>query len=402
MNRTSLWLAGLTLFVGSTGCSGTTTPRDDPPEPIDRSAASTPTGATTSAEPNQPVGHPLVAQEATTDPHGGIGFNGILRARDGSTMVVHGPTWPKERTWFRIYGPDWRPRTPLLETRFSLEMGRGLERGFVGRASLCKRDCSRTVFSQWVTVEPDGTLRPVRQDGTSRPVPIRPGDVRFLSPIFNRTLVYRPSERAVLSVPFPRWYHPRQSNWYASDAGAICAHRFAALYVGIGGPEARIGGSVYSSVDEGRSWRELDTGGVLPAGTGPILQACEARGDRVLVMTGGEFPRWLHTLDRSSGMLLASLRLSHAFDVSSWHVFPDGALVLGACQHCPGVSAESRRVIKVATDSTNRAFDSRTAPAPGDLHVVGGDLIIVARGRAHVSDDRGRTWTTVDLRPPSS
>lgn len=399
MSRTSRWLAGLTLVVASTGCSGTT-PRDDAPKPIDRSATPTPTGGTTPAGPEQPAGHPLVAHEATTAPHGGIGFGGILRARDGSTMLVYPPSF-QERTWFRIYGHDWRPLTPPLETRFTLEMDRGLEHGFVGRASLCNRDCSRMVFSQWVTVEPDGTIRPVRQDGTSRPVPIWPGDVRFQSPIFNRTLVYRPSERAVLSVPFPRWYH-RQSNWYASDAGTICTHRFAALYVGIGGPEARIGGSLYSSVNEGRSWRELDTGGVLPAGTGPILQACEARGDRVLVMTGGEFPRWLHTLDRSSGVLLASLRLGDAFDVNSWHVLPDGTLVLGACQHCPGVSPESRRVIKVATDSTNRAFDSRTAPATGDLHVVGDDLIIVDRGWAHVSDDRGRTWTAVNLRQPSS
>ena len=111
------------------------------------------------------------------------------------------------------------------------------------------------------------------------------------------------------------------------------------------------------------------------------------------IMTGGEYPRWLHTIDRSTGALLSSLPLGGRFNGYEWNPLPDGKLAIGT----------RRRGLLVAVDNTNQTFEFGSTAAPSArLIVVGDDLVYVNSGRSlQISTDEGRTWKEVDLQQPA-
>ena len=67
---------------------------------------------------------------------------------------------PHMSTRYRIYGPGWKPRTPLLQVPSVLEILGPVSGGFLGYAFVLNRDASPRV-SKFVLVRPDGTLRTV-------------------------------------------------------------------------------------------------------------------------------------------------------------------------------------------------------------------------------------------------
>lgn len=154
----------------------------------------------------------------------------------------------------------------------------------------------------------------------------------------------------------------------------------------------RIGVTIHASVNEGRTFTALSTA-VLPADSGPRVQSCETAGDRVAVITGGEYPRWLHVLDRASGALLVSHHVGDQhgpYDPYGWRLLPNGKLVIDT----------NRPGLYVASDSSNKALEYRPRPRVpyGFTMVVGDDLALLSGGRRmYVSADEGRTWTRVDL-----
>ena len=299
-----------------------------------------------------------------------------MRARDGSTLVVLTNEY-RDTTYVRIYDDTWRPTTPLLQADVTLRVERGLRQGFVAWAER-SRGRDRTPMRGWVVIDSSGRIRPI--EGGSRGdqrVPLRAGDLAFTSPHVG-PYAYRTSRDAVVTVAQPDWYDPATS-WSAQATGSMC-------FVPVRG---RLGDTVRASIDEGLTWHTLNTD-LLPAGSGPRLQSCIAQGNRVTLMTGGESPRWLHTLDRTTGALLSSHVLMTDLNGYDWRLLPDGTLVAGT----------NRPGLMVAADNTNQDLEFRPGPVVRDVtwtEVLDGQIVLV-RGRAvHVSDDRGLTWREVDL-----
>jgi hypothetical protein len=134
---------------------------------------------------------------------------------------------------------------------------------------------------------------------------------------------------------------------------------------------------------------------VLPPDSGPRIQACETAGDRVAVITGDEYPRWLHVLDRTSGALLVSHFVGDQHGIYNpydWHLLPNGKLVIGTYYR--------RHGLYVATDSGNKVLEFRSTPvAPaGDIRVIGDDIVLLnGTEQLYLSSDEGRTWRDVQL-----
>ena len=185
-------------------------------------------------------------------------------------------------------------------------------------------------------------------------------------------------------VPRPDWY-TRNSAWYEEPAGSVCSHEF----------HDHRGDPVRSTLDGGASWQDTDTA-PIPGDHGPRLWSCAAAGDRVVVMTGGsEYAHGVHTFDRGSGALLASLPVGDGTPVDpyAWQLLPDGSLVADTDR--PG--------IVVATDSANAAVELRTGPFGRGFTAILDDEIVAIRDdrQVAVSEDRGVSWRLVDLGLPT-
>ena len=314
-----------------------------------------------------------------TPPYGTNGAPSLIRTGNGTTMVIYEPTWPGQRTTYRLYDRRWRPRTPLLRVPVSLGVQRTTANRFIGRTLLVRKD-GREV-QNWVTVDQAGRLHEVSHQPTqtSRSAPARPGDLHLEGDGYDH-FAYRPSTDTVFRKPRLPW----EGSGFMWDVNGnmICA-------MGSGRPA---NGVLHISRDEGRTFTDIPTGGILPADSGPRLQACHLTKDRVVVETGGEYPRWLHTLDRTGRYLLSSRPLGDLLDPYDWGYLPDGRLVAGT--RLPG--------IMVATDSTNRLLDHRSTPVPmsAGFDVVGDQFLVVDSGFVHVSNDAGLTWKKFDLQMP--
>jgi hypothetical protein len=360
VQRISALVIGLALLPGCTA-------DERPPDPSPPGPASS--GATSEEPAPELVSGPPVA----TPVERAVGaLSGPVRARDGTTLVqIAGP---RDADQFRIYDRRWRPITPVLEVAASLSVLRGLRSGFVARVTRVKGP-HRSAFRGWVTIGRRGAIRVAERPvpGDSRE-PVRPGDIELVRP-HEGALAYRPSEDAVVRVLPPAWF-TISTTWYTRPTGTICAVP----------PRSVLGDSVRISLDSGATWRALGTES-LPAGSGPRLQSCEAQADRVAVMTGGEYPRFLHTFDRTTGTLLSSHRLMKEINGYDWTLLSDGTLVAGT----------NRRGLLAATDNTNRVLEFRSSPVRGPIYfaVVEDDLVLQRRGLLHVSTDRGRTWFQV-------
>src|SRR5688572_24843235 len=89
-----------------------------------------------------------------TSPRGWDGQVRLFRAPDGQHLV----TWMDEyerKTAYRLYDPLWEPTSPTYWIPAHLDIGRGTETGFVGRAH--RWTGSRYTFREWVRLGPDAT-----------------------------------------------------------------------------------------------------------------------------------------------------------------------------------------------------------------------------------------------------
>ena len=307
---------------------------------------------------------------------------GLTRFADGTT-ILHATNLNGTRTTFRVYDTRWRPLTPVLQLQGSLALERDVGGRLIGSFTPAPPRQSYFGAARPVLVGKDGSLtvlkNPPRPGG--RTVATEPGDLRIDGG--TGRLVYRPSDVAIYRTTRPSWDDPSRA-WGRGAAG-ICAL----------GRASRLGeATIHASVDEGRTFTNLSSA-VLPADSGPRIQACETAGDRVAVISGGEFARWLHVLDRTSGALLASHFVGDQHGIYNpydWHLLPSGKLVVGTYYR--------RHGLYVATDEGNKVLDFRSTPvAPaGDIRVVGDNIVLLKGTRQlFVSADEGRTWRDVNL-----
>ncbi|WP_322936742.1 hypothetical protein [Nocardioides bizhenqiangii] len=377
--RTVAGIVTLVLTATSwTGCTHENDGAGDRGTPMPSATAES--GAASASSPTPTRAPDELEVTPASYPYGKRGAPTLLRARDGTTIVVFEPDQGSQQTSYRLYDNRWRPRTPLLRVDAELVVLQGTAKGFVGRAFRYRRDGS-TELAEWVTIDPKGQVEPVA-DQPDRSTParrLRPGDLD-LQVLNGAPFGYRPADDSVTKKPQPPW----GGNGYVVDVdtdGSTCALRPGPLSTG----------TIHVSTDEGRPVTELTVAGVVPADSGPRLQYCDVNEERILVETGGENPLWLHTLDLE-GRYLSSQRLGGLLDPYLWYLLPDGRLVTGTNR--PGLMA--------ATDASNEAMEFRRGPIQRDVGFdVLGDEILVLRGDAvHASEDAGVTWREYDLAMP--
>jgi len=372
MTRHRIAVLAVAVVVIAAGCSGGTEAEPPATEPA-AASASAPTESATPASTD-----PLEAVPAEKM-LGQIDLGGVVQAKDGTHLVVSSTYQYAGRSVYRLYDRRWAPLTPMLEVRGLLSIDRGLRHSFLG-SLFAYREKGLPRVNERVLISGDGTLRTIDgQVGRRRQaVDPRPGDWRLAS-VQSGRMVYRPADRTVYRATAPEWDTPGRS-WYVTAAGDICALE----------GDSPASGTVHTSVDEGRTFTDLSAA-VLPANSGPRLQSCQIAGDRVVVMTGGEYPQWLHVLDRVSGALVVSHDVGDQngpYNPYDWRLLPDGKLVINT----------NRPGLYVATDTSNGTLEYRPRPRAQFPIVVGDDLALVSGGGlVHVSTDEGRTWETVDL-----
>jgi hypothetical protein len=333
------------LVLALAGCSAYEGPEIDAGG-SESAGSATPTAAGDASPGTEPT-DPLAAQPTDRVP-GGV--DEVVRSGNGSTLVVLGNMY-RNVSYYRIYDERWRPTTPPMRVEVYLSRAQGTPRGFVARATASKRK-GRDPLREWVNVQSDGRLS---------------------------------LGRAPVPIPRPDWY-TRNTAWYEQPDGSVCSHVH----------HDHPGDPVRSSVDRGRSWQVTDTS-AIPDDAGFRLWSCVVAGDRVVVETGGsEYARGLHTFERSTGALLASIPVGDGtpIDPYAWWLLPDGTLV--ANTDLPGVV--------VANDDTNAAVTFRGGPVRRYAPVmILDDQIVQVRAdrQLAVSDDRGATWQLVDLELPA-
>jgi len=384
---TALLLVGL-MASGCTGNASDDTAANARPRVPASSSPSKPTprgvaeaGAADPGKPRRDVNSalvPTVVQASVRfSPEPGLNF---VRSRDGSTLAVLGTGWPRERTWYRIFDRNWRPRTPVLQVKVTLEVLRGLKDSFVGLAYR-GRFKGVSAVDQWVTIEPSGMLKPVDR---SKPVStLRVGD-RLVERAGARPVAYRPSTGQVITPQLPA--ATARHSWSVGPNGSGCALP--------GG--SRSAQPAYWSTDEGRSWRRLRLADVLPQDVrgGPI--ECQVRRGRMTLLTAGEYIQDLYTIDLPGRRLLATvpIRSNPLLNPYNSQVLPDGRRVFGT----------NRPGLMVATDTLNSRFEFRPGPVglDEDFLTLGGDIVNLrnrpSNSEIDVSSDGGHTWREVDLR----
>jgi hypothetical protein len=290
-------------------------------------------------------------------------------------------------TRYRIYGPDWKPRSPLLKAQVDLAISGNIGYSFVGTATVLDRGGS-TSLDEHVIVDSDGSLRrvPVVRERT----PIRPGDEVYGTG-GSRVLAYRSDAGRVHRVERAPTAPPRSASfWFLSEDGDACAvaHRQGHTFL-------------YWTFDQTRSWRSLDTTGLLPDFPQPF--DCSARRDRLVLVAeaGVDDPARVHTIVVSGRRVVSSYRLNRQFEswdrLYAYKILADGRLVFWT----------PRRGVMVATNRLNSRFEFRRAPVRDgtEVEVVGNDLVAQNWGERRdlldVSSDGGRTWSVVDLKAGS-
>jgi hypothetical protein len=370
MTRSQFAALAAAVALGTVACSAGTD-AEPPREPASTSAGTPSESATT------PAADPLEARPAEKM----LSIDGTVAGADDGTAVVLSTDLYARRTTYRLYDRRWRPLTPVLEVRGQLVIDRGLADTFLG-SLLANRTKEHPRVDERVMLSSEGILTTVddRSGRSSPPVTPRPGD-RRLDSVGSGRLVHRADSGTVHRTTVPEW-DDRHRSWNVTAAGHVCALESS----------TQIGATIHASIDEGRTFTDLSTA-VLPASSGPRVQSCETAGDRVAVMTGGEYPRQLHVLDRATGTLLVSHDLDvrrGPYDPYGWRLLPDGKLVIDT--RGPG--------LYVATDDGNEDLEYRPAPRlpSGSTFVVGDDLVLLSAGRRmYYSSDEGRTWTEVDM-----
>lgn len=292
---------------------------------------------------------------------------------------------PHMSTRYRIYGPGWKPRTPLFQVPSVLEILGPVSGGFLGHAFVLNRDGSPRV-SKFVLVRLDGTLHTVSV--TREKSALLPSD-EVLWMQSGRLAAYRPSTGQLRRLRYAETKLP----WYASGAYNSETGEGCALADGGGGELL-----VYWTIDSAHSWKHMPIEQMLGSSMG--AEMCEPGSEGRLVLVTSDPPRGIAratTVDLSSRKVSFSYRLDKRFMLEENLLFPivlaDGRLVFPTL----------RRGLMVATNSTNSRFEFRPGPVERRnlVEVVGREMVNQNWGRRRylidVSSDAGKTWHTVDL-----
>lgn len=362
----ALW-TGCSAGSEETPTAGATSPQSASPE---TETPDTPSAAPTSASSLEPL-----RATPTTRPNGVV--SAVLRASDGTNIVVFGYNGRGERTSYRLYDRRWRPRTPLLGVDTLLELQRGTAEGFVGRATNSNRE-GKLTRNEWITIDRAGGLHQVAHQPDRATSAQRRGDL-FLKGDYLAKFAYRPATDTVLRRPRLAW-DSLAHIWYVQGNGLICAMQPSPVSTGL----------VHVSVDDAHTFTHLPVSDAIPAGSGPRLQECHATRGGVILVTGGEYLNWLHTLDRA-GQVVSSQRLGGQLDPYNWDTLPDGRLVAGTNQ----------MGLMVAIDATNQHMEYRPGPKPmnAPFDILGGQILVFRSHHVDVSNDAGLTWRSIDLLP---
>ena len=309
---------------------------------------------------------------------------GITRARNGTALVVWHPPNNLEQIFYRTYDREWTPVSRLFEVQVGLDVVRGLRSSFLAHATLYNRAGMRKMLDEWVIVSASGRIRRVgAEPGVHR---LEPGDLRARTS-FDHKWAFRPDLDSVIRIALRPW--ESATTPYVDDDGAVCV-------VPRG---TRSGGPVFASLDDGLHWRQVETSAISAMEGSTRVQSCSVAAERVVVMTGGEYPEHISVLDRLSGAVVSRIRLGDRlgdspFSGYGWQQLPDGRLVFDARR--PG--------LMVATDASNQEFEFRPGPPGLAVDVIDGDLVdaVAARRSVLVSEDGGRIWSRVDLSLPSA
>ena len=304
-----------------------------------------------------------------------------LRGPDGSFLIALGPTWPAERTQYRVFDADWRPLTPLMHVPFSLSFVRGTPDGFLAQASKYNRAGNRVFPPVWLTVTTEGDLRPL-DNQPDRDAPPRPlGRRSGLLGLMWSGLAYDHKTSSVF-----RWQPPARLTPLRSSLdfeGNICAAR---------GHEAPV--ALLASSDHGRTVQRVPVHVSLAQGA-RVLRCIVSR-KRLAVMTSLRGP---HGAPRDVRMHLLTWTgrhlAEHALDCRmspDAKFLPDGRLLIKA----PG------RGLLVGTDPTNQRLVHRPAliGVAFTWEVVGSDIYAtpaIGHRQLWVSHDAARTWQPVDV-----
>jgi hypothetical protein len=331
---------------------------------------------------------------------------GFTRATNGATLVRFTAN-AVNPTWYRVYDRQWRPTSPLLTSRVSLEPLRGLKGGFLAVAS--SRIHGRDVH-RWVRVDRSGSLQlvratpgmaPLRPAGALHATALKPGDRLFgseslgcgCSGAAGRIAFYRPADHRVhlAALPAPlsslRWNN-------VSDTGDACQIT-----------RPRPGGGkvlIFWSAGHPRTWRHVNLNSVIPRGMPDQIVPCYARPGRVVLFPGNDrtgihaVVTWL--VGRHPRV--TSYAIDHRFDPWLDWTLPGGRALF-----------VTNGGLLIASDRTNTRFLFRRAPNitydndNPDVYPVGGDLLAPPyrfRGlRLPLSTDHGKTWRPLDLKAGS-
>ena len=347
------------------------------------SPSGTPKSTTSPASPAT-ARDPLKPEVVDHSPGGDEKY--FYRAGDGTTLATLGSVGSHPHLWtrYRIYGPGWTARTPLLQVPALLEILGPVSDGFLGHIMVFDAYAT-TLLSKVVLVGPDGNLRPVPV--AREPAPLQATDEVFTS-LSGNQMAYRPSTGQAHKVRagetgLPGYASPA----YFTDTDEACSLA--------DGDDGQV---VYWTVDRGHTWRHETTSRLL--GSSLEASTCEPAGADHFVLIGSN--ELLNVARAStvdlSDRTVSSYRLDKRFMVTDNQIFPlvlaDGRLAFETLHSG----------LMVATNPSNSRFEFR--PAPVDeytiVEVVGPEIVHQNRGRRRdlldISTDAGRTWRTVDLR----
>jgi hypothetical protein len=369
----------------ATEAGGTGSPR------ADGSASPQVSPPTSSAAPTSTARDPLKPEVLDRSPSSidSGEDKAFYRGADGTTFATLGYTGSHPRLWtrYRIYGPDWKARTPLLQVPSLLEILGPVSDGFIGHV-LVLDAYANTRVSKLVLVRPDGTLRAVRV--ARQPAHLQTTDEVFPS-MSGSQMAYRPSTGQAHKVRSSETKLPRYATpGYFTDSGAACSLA--------DGDEGQV---VYWTTDRGHTWKHELTRQLLRS----TLEAssCDPAGSGRLVLVGAN--EQLHLARASTVTLsdrtLSSYRLDRRFMVDDHQIFSivlaNGTLAFHTLRHG----------LMVATSPANAQFEFRPAPVDyrTSVETLGPQMIHQnwgpRRDLLDISTDEGRTWQTVDLRAGS-
>ena len=364
------------------GTQDADSPRPTSPQPtVTRPAAP---GTSTGSKALDKRRDPLKPVGVDRSPFGDKFFH---RAPDGTTLVLMGSIGLHPRLWtrYRVYGPRWKPRTPLLQVPALLEIAGHTSHGFLGRVEVLD-SFGNTRFRKLVLIGDDGLFRvvPVAHQTS----PIRPEDEVIISLSARRMWAYRPSTGYVVKLRPSRDQPPFFSLSDAvADTGEACI-------LDIRDDDTE----VYWTFDSGHTWHRQMSPELLKSDLEP--HQCSAVASDRLVMVSSGYQRGLarvSTIAPGDRTTLNTYRLDKRFagldEGFSSLVLPSGRIAFLPLRHG----------LMVATNRSNSGFEFR--PAPIDqrkgIQVVGRELVIENGGRRRnlldISSDAGRTWHTMDL-----